>query len=183
MNISAFRRALPCNQKLVDMLEKHPEKLSIKNQMYKELCLEKQKIHVVVRFLFIHRKLDKNTVRIYRKRIGLIDSCIKDVRNDWHREPSKCHDHGPVKTCDFVTEAALMFVKNNGKKEKVKKWIKHSEKEINKRRSVWKKECSKKPMGKVDWNNFDQAYKRLTEWAVDECLQNQLVDLQAITKP
>lgn len=183
MNSSLYLEALPCNHKLVELFLKYPQNMAFKRQIHTELCLEKQKIFVVLRFIFISGKLTNELSSVYKKRIQLIDLCIQKLNasatySKQHNDAFRCHSHGSVKTCDFVTEAAAILVSKDRKA--CDKWMKQSTLEIKKRRRKWKHECSKKPMGKVNWRNFNEAYTRITEWAVDECLENQLKDIRSI---
>lgn len=186
MSTTSYLQALPCNHKLIEIFIKYPQNNTIRRQVRTELCLERQKIHIVLRFIFMNGKLKNELISIYKKRLHLIDSCMKKLdanlpKSDQHSVISRCYAHGTVKTCDFVTEAAVMLVNSNNDRKACNKWMAKSIREIKRRRCDWKRACSKKPMGKVSWKNFEDAYKRITEWAVDECLENQLSDLEAIT--
>ena len=81
-----------------------------------------------------------------------------------------------IKTCDLVAEAGAKYVKDGPKT--LDSWVKSSLQKVKQYQSNWKKHCKKNPMTGVNWSSKTQAYKRISEWAVSECLHYQEKDLK-----
>lgn len=167
---------LPCNGKLLALWQANPSHPTLKAQVEKELRLERQKIRVVLQFLLIKHLLTKAQGEAYRKRLEKIDSLLKTTTT------TSCCVHGDdgntITTCDLTAEAGERYVKGGAKA--LKQWIKESLKTVKVRQRKWRNHCKTKPMTKVNWSSKDDAYTRISEWAVAECLEIQKKDLKEI---
>jgi len=167
---------LPCNGKLLTLWKTNPSHPSLKAQVEKELRLERQKIRVVLQFLLIKNLLTKAQGNAYRKRLEKIDTLLKTTTT------TSCCVHGndkdTIRTCDLTAEAGERYVKGGPKA--LAKWIDESLAKVKVYQRKWRDHCKAKPMTKVDWSSKDEAYTRLTEWAVAECLDLQKKNLKEI---
>ncbi len=172
---------LPCNTKLVTLWRTNPSHPVLRAQVRKELDLERQKIRVVLQFLLIKDLLSKNHVKAYRKRLKELERVLE--KDFGGLVTASCCEHGTVvkesvKTCDLTAEAAERFVK--GGPEALKEWVSASLKKVKTHQRRWRSHCKSHPMTEVNWTSKKEAYKRLGEWAVAECLALQKKDLKTI---
>lgn len=173
---------LPCNEKLLTLWKANPSHPILKAQVEKELRLERQKIRVVLQFLLIKNVLTTAQSKAYRERLAKIDSLLKTTTTT-----SCCvHGHGDgdgddgnaITTCDLTAEAGERYVRGGTKA--LDKWVKESLKKVRACQRKWRNHCKSKPMTSVNWSSKDEAYARISEWAVAECLDLQKKDLKGI---
>lgn len=171
--MASLESLLPCNGKLISLYRTNPSHPTLKHQIQTELALERQKIRVVLQFLLIKNLLNDRLAKPYKKRLEAIETLLET------RPSTSCCDHGAsTKTCDLTAEAGERFVKGGSKA--LKEWVKLSLKKVKDHQKKWKAHCQAKPMTKVVWSDPKEAYARLGEWAVAECLENQKKDLKGI---
>jgi hypothetical protein len=171
---------LPCNAKLITLWKANPSHPTLRSQIKKELLLERQKIRAVLQFLLIKNLLDSKRAKAYKDRLNAIEELVE---NDFGAKAStSCCVHGvktdKITTCDLTAEAAERFVKGGSKA--LSEWVDRSLAKVKSHQKVWKAHCKAQPMTRVNWASKKDAYKRISEWAVAECLVNQKKDLKEI---
>jgi len=164
---------LPCNEKLVGLWKANRGNPALKKQVLAELRLERQKLRVVLQFLLLKDRLRGTTSKAYAKRLGAIKHFIKEEFDE--ECGTSCCDREVIKTCDLTAEAAERYVLQGPKA--LKTWVAESLAKVKSHRKKWKKKCQAQPMTNVDWASPTEAYERLTDWAVAECLDLQKEDL------